>query len=636
LERIIQRALQKEPERRFQSTADLKLELLEIKEEPESGRVISAEQVVRQETKRPRRFWPWVAGLLAALGIGFAIWLALSAIRPDRPPPRTLYFTSLEGREDWPALSPDGTRVAFSWDGGDVKAVSELYVKAIGAGDPLQLTFPPGGGRTPTWSPDGSRIAFTRGSRGDYSIFEIPALGGAERPLGTSIAWGWPHLSWSPVGTQLAVRDKASPESPNAVFLLSRETGEKRQLSNPPPSRGAPWVGDKRPVFSPDGRSVAFIRVGPGWIDNNDLYLVEVLNGEETRLTFDHALIKGVDWSPDGRQLVFSSGRGEGIRNLWRIPRSGGEPTRLGVGEDALAISTSREGSRLVYARSTTDYNLWRVSGPTAAERTGPTRIVASSREDSRPSYSPDGSRIAFRTNRSGRLEIWVCDSSGGNCRFLTPGGSPAWSPDGERLVFTTRLKEVGAISIIDAEGGFSHLLVDEGINFRSHWSRDGQWVYFRSFRTDKGEIWKIRPDGEGLRRVTSGGAERAVESEDGRFLYYETRDPVHASRIWRMPVDGGEASLVLDGLARSPHFFAVWNIWRGFLIYYTHEGEASPSIESLDLETGAVKTLAPLGPDAFLGKAGLNVSPDGQWIVYANRDTEGSDLILVENFYLD
>jgi serine/threonine protein kinase len=168
LDRIIHRALQKKPERRFQSTADLKVELLEVREELESGRVVSAEQALIEPQAvllRPRH-WPWLVAALGIMAVGVGIWIYRDSSSAPNPETRTVQLTSLTGCEQWPALSPGGRQVAFTWDGGNPGGPFELYVRLVDVGEPLQLTDGGGSARAPAWSPEGSRIAFLRGKSG--------------------------------------------------------------------------------------------------------------------------------------------------------------------------------------------------------------------------------------------------------------------------------------------------------------------------------------------------------------------------------------------------------------------------------------------------------------------------------------
>ena len=632
LNRILQRAMQKEPERRFQSTADLKLELQEIKENLESGTAIPSGRLGAVSSAPRRRAWHWILGLLTVLGIGLGIWYGLTAFEPDRPPARTLPLTSLEGREYGPALSPDGRQVVFSWDEGVRSAPYQLYLKLVDVGEPLRLTDGPTSSLRPAWSADGTRIAFLRTTESDEDqILEISALGGAEQMLATTKARTG-SVSWSPDGTHLAIVDKTSPETPDAIFLLSRETGEKSQLTEPPDELSTN-AGDRAPAFSPDGGDIAFVRQRQ-YIGASDLYLVAVETGKETRLTFDDAEISDVDWSPDGRALVFAS-KQEGLWALWRVSRSGGEATRLPFGQGASQLSVSRSGHRLAYTEVLSAANIWRAPGPAAAEPSAPTRIIGSSRRDLDAQYSPDGNRILFASTRSGRPENWICDSEGQGCELLVAGFNPAWSPDGKFVVYCSDFDEGGSnLYIIDARGGFARRLTQGSEDYMPSWSRDGEWIYFLSpRRTGLTNIWKIRPDGEDLQQVTEEGGGIPLESPDGRYLYFVDPEPNTERRcpIWRMPIEGGERTLVLD---RRPDYMN-WDLWEDSIVFLDEQTEGGPTIEVFDVATGQTRVLAGLGPEARPSK-GLSVSPDGRWVAFSQRDIHLSDLKLVENFYLD
>src|SRR6202035_3456384 len=118
-------------------------------------------------------------------------------------------------------------------------------------------------------------------------------------------------------------------------------------------------VGDQDPAFSPDGKSVAFMRiVGEG---TPDVYAVPVSGGFTRRLTFDKRLVNGITWTADGKRIVFSSKR-DGSQSLWVVPVGGGEPRRLALGSAGASNPTiSRKGDRLTYRQGDIHPNLWAV-----------------------------------------------------------------------------------------------------------------------------------------------------------------------------------------------------------------------------------------------------------------------------------
>jgi serine/threonine protein kinase len=272
LERIIARCLRKSPERRFQTMADLKVALEELKEESDSGTLSAAP--ARQQ--RPGRRLVWAAALLAAftLGVG-ALWFMRSPGKAPEAALNPVPLTTYPGVQGWPSFSPDGNQVAFAWNG-EKQDNEDIYVKMIGTnGPPLRLTTDAAPDYGPAWSPDGRFIAFLRIlPSGKRAVMVIPAIGGLERKIAEIFSESRP--TWSPDGNWLAISEKDSETEPFALSLLSVDTGEKRRLTSPPKQS----YGDFDPAFSPDGRSLAFSRgINADTNGLSDLYLLAFSDG---------------------------------------------------------------------------------------------------------------------------------------------------------------------------------------------------------------------------------------------------------------------------------------------------------------------------------------------------------------------
>jgi hypothetical protein len=188
LEKIISRCLRKDPERRFQTMADLRVALEELREESESGTLGAASAVGGTRGRRSRLWWTLASTVVVVLaGAGLGLWF----LRPaSHAVTKTVPLTSYPGQQITPAFSPDGKQVAFAWDG-EQGGNFDIYVKLVDAGTPLRLTSSPADEWAPAWSPDARYIAFCRDFSDHSEIWTIPALGGAERRLGEVTLSQW-------------------------------------------------------------------------------------------------------------------------------------------------------------------------------------------------------------------------------------------------------------------------------------------------------------------------------------------------------------------------------------------------------------------------------------------------------------
>ena len=618
LRMVLARCLRKEPEKRAQSMADIRVLLEEIREELERPRAGSRGAF--------RNWKTWSAAVAVLVVLAAAGWLILARRGHTVEAVTVRPVTSYAGLATAPSFSPDGNQVAFSWDG-EKQDNSDIYVKLVDSAAALRLTTNAAPDVLPAWSPDGRQIAFLRAS-GPKSreLLLVSPLGGAERKLaelsqGVNPAQWWTAPAWTPDSKFLAVRDES------AIVLVSVESGEKRKLTSPPEN----WTGDWHAAFSPDGRTLAFARIRNGPMQ--DVYVAPVSDAAKVRqLTHDSIGIGGLAWTNDGKEIIFSSNR-VGDSGLWRISVSGGvsggapEPVSA-AGASASHPAIARQGQRAAFVRSTIRKSFWRQElGPEGA-RGAPVRLVASSRNDSNPMVSPDGRQIAFTSNRSGRPELWLCDSEGGNVVQLTSVGfarNAYWSPDGRNIAFDARPGERNLIFVIAAGGGVPRQLSSEEGYYPS-WSRDGRWIYFYARMSGAIEAWRVPAAGGTAIQLTKRGGGPGIESMEGRYFYY------HKGReIWKVPVEGGEET---PAVREQTNFMNLWALG-GEGLYFTEPGTAGRQmvLKLFRFERGESRQIASLD-QPFPGLGGrLSLSADGRWLLYDQYDRNESDILLMEKF---
>lgn len=553
-----------------------------------------------------------------------------------RPAP----LTAFRGFEANPALSPDGTHVAFAWNG-EKQDNFDIYVMAIPSGAPVRVTTNAAEDMRPAWSPDGSSIAFLRrlsADRGELVV--IPAAGGPEHKVAETREQPWfsprkpTAIAWFPDGRSIAAPHREAGDRSEGIYLFSL-TGQKRRLTMPPPG----FHSDRMPSFSPDGRALAFCRLPGGFV--SEIYLLPLdanlqPSGQERRLT-DHKRWSGQPvWTRDGRSIfhVFGndSSKGREIRSI-DVANPQAPSQTIPINYEVSEITLGRH---LVYSRQFEDTNIWRAELPgNGALPVEAELFISSTWVDQTPKYSPDGSEIAFISSRSGSREVWVSNADRSNPVRITSFngtmiGQPSWSPDGQWITFHARVEGSNDIFVVPAAGGpLKRLTANTWEDHYPNYSRDGRLMFFSSRRSGDMQIWRMSPDGsDAVQITTSGAAHNPAESPDGKAVFYHSfQDP---GEIRRIPVHGGEPVRIAGPTQRFPVGFTVTS--EG--VYYgapPHAGDQR-FIRFRSFSTGQDKPIVAVKRPFH---SGMSVSPDSRYIIFDQYDESGSDLMMVENFSL-
>lgn len=571
----------------------------------------------------------WLLPVLAALAAaGLLFWI----FRPAPPKPlETAVLTALPGMEYGASISPDGSRYAFFW-GPEHISSHGIYTKPFGDEPPTPLILRADTDKffyNPSWSPDGKTIAFlSRNSAQQGFLNLIPSGGGAHRVLlqiadpGKTFFANHNHLSWTPDGASIVA--PMATKNENGIYLISAATGERRRLT--PPSH----LLHIAPLLSPDGRRLAYmIREGPPQAGIESVYVLTVgSNAPPERLYRGQSMASGLAWSPSQDDLIFCNAHsaifGPFDSRLYRLSTRVNRPPELLAAVPCNTVTV--QGSTLVFGKGSSVNQTGKMWAAPLEDIGAHTTFAPSSRYESLPSFSPDGSMVAFLSDRSGRPEVWLASASGENVRRLTNNGNPRsyprWSPDGTRLLYA--VSPAGFVVTPVAGGVSARLPIDDEVAADPAWSRDGQTILYVS----ESKLWRVGLDGTNKRLIDSTSPHFSVhESPDGKYIYF-TR-PGSPNDLCRMPAAGGPFEVLASNLAALHVAMTDSHIYT----LTTHPR----ALQAFPLAGGPPKRLgAPAGTEGRsnlrLG-LGMTVSPDNTRLIWAIGGAAELDLEIVRNF---
>jgi Tol biopolymer transport system component/DNA-binding winged helix-turn-helix (wHTH) protein len=581
-----------------------------------------------------RQAWLKIAaGVLAIAVFALGALAVYRWYRQERPQEQTalsvLPFTALPGEETSPAFSPDGSRIAFAWNGDPAPGTKgfDLYVKAIGSETLLRLTRHPSEWISPAWSPEGTQIAFHRLAGADTGIYVVPALGGPERKLlSTRMPGTWGPISiisWSPDGKWIAFSNVPGDEHA-MMSLLSTETLETRPIPN-----GANCVEQGQPAFSHSGDYLAYWCYRTEYEGEAGLYSLPLPDGKPKMIGPFWAFPHGLTWSADDEKLIYSLWNTSAFQ-LGEVTVANGSVKRLAL-EGAELPTVSPKGDKLAYSSISVRFNLWRRDLPHAEARA--VELIPSSRAQFDAQYSPDGRRIAFASIRSGRHGVWISSDDGSNLVQISnphdESGSPQWSPDGKKIAFDSRSRDNWEIYVADVtEGKPRKLITNISGVIQPHWSRDGKWIYFRSNEPGRMGIYRCPVSGGDAVALSNDiDGISPQESFDGKTVYFASHGDNSTLKKTALSGQPGTASEV-DGLPRLRDS-KLWALFPGGI--YFVPAEAPRSVRYFDFASKQIRPIFEVDKD--LGD-GLSVSPDGRWIIYSQVADVNSDIMIVDHFH--
>ncbi len=628
LERATRRCVEKSPEARFQSAADLAFNLrsigtgsdVPVMATPTKGTSVGARWI------KPvfRRYALIATGLVIALVASWMLWN--SELLRSRTAPVNVKFaqvTALPGVEQFPSLSPDGQWVVYSAAGADD---FDIYLQSTSGRMPICLTEDStADDDQPAFSPDGQRIAF-RSSREGGGIFVMGRTGEAVRRVTRA---GF-NPSWSPDGTMLTYASERvglmplNWEGESELWVVPVDGGEERQLGS----------GDGvMPRWSPQGHRIVYqTRIGTD--TQMDIMTIPAQGGEPTPVLSDTATDWSPTWSPDGRFIYFISDRG-GSMNLWRISvdeesgRPSGEPEPVTTPATFAAHPCfSADGQRIAFSSVLMRQNLQIATfDPQTFVMSEPTWLTTGSRQWSSPDPSPEGKWVAFYSRDLPEGDIYVIRADGTGLRQVTTGEPvdrvPRWSPDGERIAyFSSGSGQVQAWTVRVDGSDIRQMTVADGAGIVV-WSPDGATVAANSFwGISRADVLILLDPNRPQERRELPAPELPLRpfianswSPDGKLL---------GGMIGYS--DQGVVTLsIASGRYERLTSFGQWPVWlpdsRNLL--FVSAGSGFHAVDSVTREVREVFTVRRdvLGPP--------RLTRDGSQVVYSRRTTEADIWIL-------
>lgn len=713
VEWIITKTLRKDKDERYQTAKELLSDLRTLKyqlafktelersipsgQEPQGTIVMgilppSQSHPVKRVT---RKWWLLIPILIAAAAL-IGVWLFRKAEAPATLAtlPKLSQLTFAEGVEQYPAWSVDGKQLAYS---SEVAGIRKVFLKRLETGEETQLTRGINDDIQPAWSPDGETIVFARarvanqklepgdvfGAFEGADIWSVNVRTGSEAKLIDNAV----NPTFSPDGKSIAF--DAAWVGTHRIWIADNQGHNAQQLT----ADTSEDVQHVRPRWSPDGQRLVFQNL------ERTKFNVRVVDVAQRKLHWvTNDLFNNLNpvWSRSGKFIYFSSDRGGGY-NVWRVrfatdgdTVAANSPQQIttGAGQD-VELAMSPDGKRLALSILKQNADVWRLPvSPETGKPTGESQeLITTTREDSRASWSPDGTKIVFNSDRSGEMNLWLHSISDGSTKQLTrgPGGDfqGTWSPDGKSIVFfssrsgnadiwvldvdaatpggstatTVRTESMGEVAsnrsggsgsaVVTANDALRQLTNSSAIEINPFFSPDGKLIAYQSDQTGRPEVWVMNADGTNAHQLTRVGLR-------GHFLRWnKAGDAVifrcpygDKPRTMQASLDGSEPVALPDvtggsHMSLSPDYSLIMDVLGHKALWVSQVDTSTLGTRNSGLETAQRTPNSELRtPEKVFEFKDKDVridypvwSPDGKWVLFDRFRPQGGDIWMIENF---
>jgi eukaryotic-like serine/threonine-protein kinase len=679
LEEIIGKAIEKDPDFRYQTAAELRGDLKRLKRDTDSSgsssgssrywaagagagatspsAAVSARSVSTQSqpgpesssaiTRSQRSVWVRRASVLIALGAAVVLFVHERNGRKTESSFEQMTITpvSSSGNTYGAAISPDGKWLAYL---SDEHGMPAIWVRQLGTGSTAQVMAPSNGNfKGLTFSPDGNYLYFVKGEPGTglSKLYQVPSLGGTPRELIVDVD---SPVSFSPDGKQIVFVRQSSTAGASSLLTANADGSAEHALRvlHQPAA-----FSTEGPAWSPDGQRIAITKSISAGFQEYALETVAVDTGTETRLgSHDWGYTRRVAWMPDGSAVIFGSPVAKQLLNsqLWAVSYPGGGARRitndLNFYTDA---SVTSDGAMLATVQLTLTGNLWTAGLGSSSSFSAPKPITSGiSRADGVFGVAwPASNQVLYSFYASGATRLATASSEGSNSRDIAISvGSPLFPSacgDGQHIVFSVNRPDQG-VSVWrgDANAGNLKQLTSGLADVWPNCSSDGKTVVYVNVSGDTASLMKIGIDGGTAVRLGKEPFQFPRISPDNTLVAVAYRpDVAKPAKLAIVSIDSGEIRNVYDVPAET-----IFGGEGGSSLAWTKDGRSVLFVVNKNSTASlwAQPVSAP-GSPAAAPKEIMNfasgfvwayaLSPDGKQILYS-RGVPATDVVLISHFH--
>ncbi len=607
LQRIVDKALDKNPETRYQHIEDL---LADLQRERKRGSAKLAFTTL---------------ALITAVIMMVALYVFNR--QPAKPILATHKQVTFVGNASFPAISPDGQFITYV-AGKDSE--QSVMVQNFTGGQPLEIFSGIKFLSFLRWSPDGSEFIFSTIMMSDSSwqTFIVPRTGGSSRRI-----TGGPYLCWSHDGSQIA----HARENWKRVGITNKTTDEVTSIS----LRGSfDWLWDID--WSPLGNRLLFLTVNQR---QYRIWTIKVDGSQQQQVAEDSVRLFSPRWSADGETIYYlrSNGQTKDLMKIKIASETGKTKVSAYVLQTGLQagefFTLSQDNKRLLYTRELVYSNLWLVNPEDRAPIVKTKQLTTGTSSITQPRISPDGERLAFSIEKESHANIFVMPIAGSQMQQLTflnsYNAGVAWSPDGKKIVFGSTQGGTPKVWRVDSNGGAPRSFdkSELSISFNLTWSPDSHILYQRPGNRN---FHILNPQTEQERPLVPndsvGWIFSPCYSPDGKSVaVFWERKGTKFDGVWLVSLEDSLQVLISKG-DLAPIEWSTDGKW----IYAWNILKKPVEILMVPVNGGKPKTLVTLPFDHIESQIGngngISMTPDGKRIVCVVVETQ-SDVWMMENF---